>query len=242
LECQRKQLLCGFGSVQVSSEVTMMSRVKQNVWLTVLYCVLSLCMMLPTIVMAQEKWASIPSLPRSADEPDLHGAVINAVSICNNRRIDARVVISGARQSGIYLLGFWVRNLYDVMPESELWPYMGPDLGKEAENDHMINLIIQRDKKTYKFNLILNMLSPGNYPKGTAEENDYNELFNAYMPPDKRMYSLIRFMADGFDAATATIGIGVFKHPLEIRFIGNGIEKPLREVVEFVGEPKRDRD
>jgi hypothetical protein len=199
-------------------------------------------MMLSTIGMAQEKWQSIPSLPRGANEPDLHGAVINAVSIYDNRRYDARVVISGARQSGIYLLGFWVRNLFDVMPERELWPYMGPDLGKEAENDHMINLVIRRDKKTYKFNLILNMLSPGNYPKGTADDNDYSELFNAYMPPDKRMYSLIRLMADGFDAATATIGLGVFKHPIEIRFTGNGIEQPLREVVRFVGEAKRDRD
>jgi hypothetical protein len=219
-----------------------MSCAKHNVWLILRYCILLLCMMLSTIGMAQEKWQSIPSLPRGANEPDLHGAVINAVSIYDNRRYDARVVISGARQSGIYLLGFWVRNLFDVMPERELWPYMGPDLGKEAENDHMINLVIRRDKKTYKFNLILNMLSPGNYPKGTADDNDYSELFNAYMPPDKRMYSLIRLMADGFDAATATIGLGVFKHPIEIRFTGNGIEQPLREVVRFVGEAKRDRD
>ena len=192
--------------------------------------------MAATTGLGQEVWRKIPVSRSGPQDPDLRGAVIDARATINNNCIDSRVVVSGAHQTGSYSLGFWVSDLFDLIPERVFWPYMGPDLGKEALNPNMAVITLYKKHKKSVFNFRLGVNSGGNYPQGAYRQKEDDMLTT--FGPKKQNDLFIANMASGFDYGIATIGHGVFKHPIEIKFSGKGIEQPLNELIGFVGKPK----
>jgi len=146
--------------------------------------------------------------------------------------LETSVVISGANRAGIYTLGIWIHELSSLMPEKSLWPYMGPDPGKEAFNHKMIEICLSKGGIQQKWNFPMGVISGGNFPKGAWSKKDL--FLSTGIKGNSKEGSLLKKMSSGFDFATITIGRGVFVSPIEVRFQCGNFEDLFKDVREFV--------
>jgi len=199
-------------------------------------CFCGMCLIAQVYGVAQDVWHPLPAPQSNPNTPQLFGIVVNSKAKCAGKELDSRVVISGKRGVGIYRLAFWMQNLSTLIPERDLWSYMGPDLAKEAKSQKVIKLVIRKNGKKKIYNLGLNLLSKGNYPVGAS--GDGADLFDAYLRSNIDMYSLIQELSSGFDAGYVVIGEKRFNAPVEMEFSGNAIAKALDDLKAIVGPPK----
>jgi len=181
---------------------------------------------------AQDSWQKIPTISPGQKEPHLRGVVISGRVINKLKSSDSKMVISGANHAGIYTLGFWIQGLSSLIPERDLWPYMGPDPGREALNPRMLEIVLTVDGIEKRWNFPMAVMSAGNFPKGDWNKKDLFLSTTIKFKADD--YSLLTDMSSGFDHVAVTIGRGVFKNPIEIQFDSKGFKDSFREVAEFV--------
>lgn len=195
-----------------------------------------LCLVVHVCGVAQDVWRPLSPPKSNPNTPQFFGVVVDSKAKCTGKKLDSQVVISGRRGLGIYRLAFWVQNLSEMIPEKALWPYMGPDLGKEANCLNVVKLVILKGEKRKTYNLGLNVVYKGNYPEGASK--DGSDLLDAHLENNLSMYSLIRDLSSGFDSGFAVIGESQFETPIEIAFSGDGITKALSDLQEIIGPPK----
>lgn len=185
-----------------------------------------------------QDWQKIPVVPPGPREPNLMGVSTTTVVKTGSVSHEARVVVSGARQARIFTLGLWIRGLSDLMAEKELWPYMGPDLGKEAMNPKMVEIVVSKDGIKHRWNFPMIVISGGNFPKSDWDKKDL--FFSVAIKCNSKDYSIFEKMRSGFDDAVIVVGRGVFLNPVEVRIVGKGFGDAFGDAVEFVnpGRPK----
>ena len=195
-----------------------------------IFNIVCLCILSATVGLAQNAWHSIPTVAPGPHEPDLVGATVDAVAIRGKQESKARIVLSAARNWGTPQIGIWVDGLFRVIPETQLWPYMGPDLGPAALNPRMIEITLAGSRGKVRFNSRMIMLSAGNFPEGVADRGEL--LFATNGKINQQFKSFLRQMNAGFDHGTVRIGQGVFSPPMEIKFRGEGVEGRLNTVID----------
>lgn len=193
---------------------------------------LCLCIFSPVIGVAQDSWHLVPTRPRGPRDPDSIGTLVDAVAIRGKIRAPARVVVFGARNSGILLVGVWIRGLTEVIPEDKLSDYQRPVVGHEALNPHMIEITLFSQGRQVQLDSRMVLMSEFILPGGV--DDDGSDAIVVGRHNDKPFMALIRRMSDGFDSGTVWIGRGVFSPPVEVRFKGDGIRTSLKGVMDFV--------
>ena len=193
---------------------------------------LCLCIFSPVIAAAQDSWRLVPTTPRGLQDPDIIGTVVDAVAIRGKIRAPARVVVSGARNSGILLIGIWIRGLTEVIPEDKLGDYVRPLVGHEALNPRMIEITLFSQGRQVQLDSRMVLMSGFNFPGDV--DDDGSDAIVVGRHNDKPFMALIRRMSDSFDSGTVWIGRGVFSPPVEVRFKGDGIRTSLKGVMDFV--------
>jgi hypothetical protein len=185
---------------------------------------------------AQDVWQSVPTVAPGPHDHDLVGATVDAIAKRGEKESRARVVVSVARKWGTAEIGVWIPELSEMISEQELRPYMGPDLGREAKNTHMIEIMLISQRGKVQFNSRMVTLAGGNFPNGVASDVDL--LFATNCKTDKRIIAFLDQMDSGFDHGVVKIGRGVFSPPIEVDFGGNGIHDHFKAVMLFVGTSK----
>lgn len=191
-----------------------------------------LCILIATVGIAQDVWRSVPTVPRGPRDSDSVGATVDAVAIRGGKQSKARVVIYGARKSGILIIGIWIHGLSELIPEKELWPYTGPDLGHEARNPRMMQITLVSPTGAVKFDSRMGVVTDLSLPRGVDE--DGSDMFAAEIKNDDHSKALLHKMNEGFDEGLVWIGRGVFSPPIEVKFGGEGIQSHLKTVLDFV--------
>ena len=199
--------------------------------LTLRIACLSLCFLSALVGSAQDMWHPVPTVALGPNDPDLVGAAVDAVATRGKRESRARVVISGQRKWGTADIGIWIDGLNEVIPEKELWPYTGPDPGREALNPHMMEIRLVSPRGKVQFDSRMLMEIGLSFPKGVAAGEEY--LFTTNCKTDKRFKAFIDQMNAGFDYGIVTIGRGVFSPPIEVKFGGEGIRGQLMPAMDW---------
>lgn len=184
----------------------------------------------------QSKWMTLPTVPLGPNDPDLIGAAVGATAKRGGLESSALVFISVAKKWGTADIGVLIKDLSKLISEKDLWPYTGPDLGREAMNPRMMEVTLISPRGEAHFESRMIMSSSGNFPKGLI--NDEDQLFATNCAMDRRFIALLAEMKEGFDYGVVQIGRGVFSPAIEVRFGGQNVKNALEPVMRYIKEQK----
>jgi hypothetical protein len=182
--------------------------------------------------LAQERWQSVPTIEPGQNPPDLIGAMIDGSASRGETQSKARVIVSVARRWGTVEIGIRINDLFKLIPERELWPYTGPDLGPDSANPNMMEITLVSPRGESHFNSRMVMMPGNGFPKGVADNAEL--LFATNCRTDDRLYAFLADMNRGFADGDVQIGRGVFSPPIEIKFGGQDIARHLQPVMDCI--------
>jgi len=198
----------------------------------------------------RDSWRLVPEHPPGPNQPDLVGATVDAIAARGEKESRARVVVSGARNSGVVDISVWIHRLSEVISEKELEPYIGPVLGEQDRNPRMMEITLTLPAGEAHFNTGMTMEEYGNLPQGIAggpNDSSVDDLvFSSNWCPgsqgcqilDRHLRAFLQKMDSGFERGVVRIGSGVFSPPIVVRFGGEGVKGKLKSVMGSVGAPK----
>jgi hypothetical protein len=192
--------------------------------------ILCLCLLSALVGLAQDLWYSVPAVSRGRNDAYLVGAAVNAIAVRGTKESKARVIVSFAPRWGTIKIGVRIEGLSEIIPEEDLWPYTGPDLGREALNPRMMQIAVFSTQGEAHFNSRMIMSAGGNFPTGVADKTEL--LFSTNTAMDKRFKAFLKRMSAGFDHGVVRIGQGVFSPPIEVKFRGESSGVKLKPLIE----------
>jgi hypothetical protein len=193
-----------------------------------------LCFLITSAALGQDtSWRWLPTQQPGPHEPDIEGIVVDGIATCGAKQSRARIAFFGARKSGMLDIGVWVRELSDVIPNEALYPYEGPDFGREAFNPHMIEITLTSQTGDVHFHSRMGILIGDSLPRGLSDDNGV--VLATSFSSDRESKVLLHQLSEGFDHGTISIGRNVFSPSIEVKFVGQGIQNYLKRVLDFVG-------
>ncbi len=134
-------------------------------------------------------------------------------------------------KSGVPVLGIYIENVHDIIPDKELSMFIGPDIPNNVQNgstfEMSVNLKSQIEKiVTYPLYGDSKWYDPG------FECDGYFAL--AYLKGTReRWKKIVTDMSGGFMDAGITIGGTILPHKLHIHFSGAGLSSQLRDLMQY---------
>ena len=166
---------------------------------------------------------------------------VPAAAEYNGQKLKAYVVLwAHVKPDGLGYptLGVVVQNISEVVPESELEQFEGPDLSDAVIKSNTIDIDVMNKKTTKQISTHLTYDGDAEMFPADVRGNEgsyFNSNVSLTKPRVAAWKQFIVEMSSGFDEGHLIIGGPVFSHKLNVEFSGAGIEPVLKELISSVG-------
>jgi hypothetical protein len=211
----------------------------RSTWRAVARLALLVLAVFTTSLEAQEKWQSIELSARGRPIPTLKAVGIKAKAECNGQSYSAFVFVWGRQGSGIYTIGIVISGFDGVIPEAELDKYRGPDLSEKAMTEDVISINLHQDRGEQSFSARLLMTTSfmlPNYVRGASREYFGTNPHLGNKKEKEEWHELLAMLSRGIADGHIVIGGGGFPKEIVIRFGGEGVATPAKELMQFIAE------